>query len=79
MPENVDIKTSLTTLTRERIPESSLKNLRDEVQTQSLIDGVELGIDWGIPLPEDDYGQYLEAVDKEREGDGNQKNNKGND
>ena len=56
-----------------------MKNLRDEAQTQSIIDGVELGIDWGIPLPEDDYGQYLEAVDKEREGDGNQKNNKGND
>lgn len=30
---------------------------------QALIDGVEFAIDWGLPIPEDDYNEYIALTD----------------
>lgn len=44
---------------------------------QALIDGIDFAIDWGLPIPEEDYMQY-ESILRER-ADEKKKNFKGGD
>ncbi|MEE1504113.1 MAG: hypothetical protein UGF89_07720 [Acutalibacteraceae bacterium] len=34
-------------------------------EEQGLIDAVELAVDWNLPVPEEEYNQYLELTDSE--------------
>ena len=36
-------------------------------EEQAFIDGLELAMDWNLPIPEEDYEKYCELINK-REG-----------
>lgn len=37
-------------------------------EEQTFIDGTELALDWGLPIPDEDYEKYIELI-KDNKGD----------
>lgn len=46
-------------------------------EEQAIIDGVELALDWGLPIPEEQYKKYEELIERRKTDEQNSRRDHG--